>query len=125
MPSRNGRKYVARVVDLGQKELDCHSWGHAWNLQSTMERFDVELQKPVKVNVVECLRCPMQRTDVLDSRTHVKVRRSHYTEPDRYRVLEKTPRGRSVYQREALARARASQRANNRANKHVVSGLTR
>jgi hypothetical protein len=103
MPSRNGRKFVARVTDLGQAELDCHSYGHPWQPQPLTEKYDAKEDRVVLVEELQCGRCPMVRTDVLDRITKVKIGRSHYTEPDRYRVLQKTE-GRRTYRREAVER---------------------
>jgi hypothetical protein len=117
MPSRSGRKYVARVADLGQNELDCHSFGHAWQSGVPEPVYDSKTEQNVVIEVVTCLRCPKERTDVLDASTFKKVGRSHYTEPDRFRVLEPVPRGRSAYRRESYARARAKRNAASRAQR--------
>ncbi len=104
MPSRTGSMYVARLADLGENELYCLAFGHAWNPNDSEEQYDAKHDRVVRVKKLECLRCPKVRTDVLDRHTHIKLGRSHYTEVERSRVLEKLPLGRGKYQAEALRR---------------------
>jgi hypothetical protein len=114
MPSRNGRKYVARITDLDDGALECHAYGHAWAAQVPTEAYDAKYDAVVYVQKLECVRCPKVRTDTYARYSHVRTGRPHYTEPDRYRVLEPVARGRKAYQREALnralSRARSAQR---------------
>ena len=120
MPSRDGRKFVARVADLGDAELHCHAFGHAWAPKVHEQRHDSQEDRIFWVQELRCLRCPKVRTDVVDSHTFVKTGRSHYTEPDRFRVLEPVLRGRADYRREAIQRSVARQRAGGRAQRFQV-----
>jgi hypothetical protein len=104
MPNRNGSKFVSRVQDLGQDELECHAYGHAWTPGVPVRDYDKKTDTTIAVQELTCARCPMVRTDFLHHATMVKVRRSHYSEPPRYRVLQKTARGTKDYRREAMLR---------------------
>ena len=111
MPSRNGSMYVARVADLGQNELDCHSYGHAWSTNGTpVQVYDARSDMVVTEEQLECLRCPKVRTDALHPVTGKKLGRSRYTEVERFRVLENIPRGRAAYRAESLRRQLRKQR---------------
>lgn len=116
MPSRNGSKYVARVQDLDDDPLHCHAYGHAWVPDTAVQKHDDATGQVVWEQRVVCVRerCGKVRTDFLNQHTYLRTRRSHYTEPDRFRVLEKTS-GRSAYRREALLRDIARMKAASRA----------
>jgi hypothetical protein len=96
--------YVGRLADLGENELHCHAYGHAWTPQDSTREYDAKHDRVVRVKRLECLRCPKVRTDVYDQHTHEKLGRSHYTEVARSRVLETLPAGRGKYQAEAIRR---------------------
>jgi hypothetical protein len=104
MPSRTGSMYVSTIADLGENELHCLAYGHAWNPQRSQEQYDARHDRVVRVRQLECLRCPKVRTDVYDRHTHAKLGRSHYTEAERSRVQERLRPGRGKYQAEALRR---------------------
>ena len=104
MPSRTGSMYVSTIADLGENELHCLAYGHAWNPNRAELEYDSRLDLIVRVRRLECLRCPKIRTDVYDQHTHAKLGRSHYTEAERSRVQEHLPPGRGKYQAEALRR---------------------
>jgi tRNA(Ile)-lysidine synthase TilS/MesJ len=104
MPSRTGSMYVSTISDLGENELYCLAYGHAWHPQDSEQLYDPKHDRVVRVKKLECLRCPKVRTDVYDLHTHEKLGRSHYTEVERSRVQEKLKPGRGKYQAEALRR---------------------
>ncbi len=104
MPSPKGSMYVARLADMGDNELTCHAYGHAWNPNPAEKRYDAKVDQVVLTRTLECLRCPKIRTDTLDQHTHQKIGRSHYTEVPRSRVLETLQRGRQKYQAELIRR---------------------
>ncbi len=104
MPSPTGSMYVARLSDMGENELTCHAYGHAWHPEEAEKVFDAKADQVVLAKKLGCLRCPKVRTDLLDQHTHKKIGRSHYTEVERSRVLEKLPAGRGKYQAELIRR---------------------
>jgi hypothetical protein len=111
MPSRNGRKYVTRVEDLENTKLACHVFRHMWDptANDPEKGYDEELDLIVWTHEVVCLRCEKTRTDFTRRPTGEKVRRSRYSEPDRFRVLQKTTA--DQYRQEYYGRAQARQRS--------------
>jgi hypothetical protein len=74
------------------------------------DTYDRDADRIVRKQEVQCLRCPKTRTDFTDPRDGTKVKRSTYTEVERFRVLEPVLRGRADYRRESLRRQLNRQR---------------
>ena len=68
----------------------CRTFGHAWEVDKTYRDEDDDAQHPLVHLELKCLRCSMQRFDMVTTRG-VLFRR-HYRYPENYLTPKGTPR---------------------------------